>query len=262
MHTAQHPPRCSRSLWCSAASTPSPARTARSCGGACGCPCRDACACRTPLTRQRSSLAAAFGASDADLDALLPPKCDLRVAKAASPSRASHYSSDGVPLVVDTSSKGDWLPSVFALWRAPALLRVITLKHAAVATFLLGASSVRTHAAASASLTGFACLCAAWRAGGADLMLPGVALSPGALAELREGQLCCVCVPGNPAALAVGTIALSGAQAAAAQGKGRLLSVHHVYRDCLWELAPAHAATPNAGFTVRLCACILGCTPR
>ena len=87
----------------------------------------------------RSALQAAFGASDAALDAVLPPKCDLRIAKVASPSRASVYTVDGAPILVDVSSKGDWLPTVFALWRAPDLLPIITLKHADVAHFLLGA---------------------------------------------------------------------------------------------------------------------------
>jgi hypothetical protein len=80
-------------------------------------------------------------------------------------------------------------------------------------------------------------------------MLPGVAVPPGGLGELREGQLAAVCVPHNPAPLAVGAVSLTGAQAAG--GKGRLLTVLHVYGDCLWELAPPHAAAPNAGFTVR-----------
>ena len=87
-------------------------------------------------------------------------------------------------------------------------------------------------------------------------MLPGAAISADELAALREGSLTAVCVPGNAAPFAVGSVALSGA--AAAGGKGRLLAVLHVYRDCLWELAPPHAAAPNEGFTVRLAAC--GCS--
>ena len=49
-----------------------------------------------------------------------------------------------MPLLVDSASKGaaaDLLPTLFALWRAPGLLRAITLKHAHVAGFLLGAPS-------------------------------------------------------------------------------------------------------------------------
>lgn len=71
---------------------------------------------------------------------MLPPKGDLRVAKVASPSRAHVYSSDGVPLLVDVTGKGDaWLPTVFALWRAPDLLPVLPLRHHDVSRFLLGA---------------------------------------------------------------------------------------------------------------------------
>ncbi len=81
-------------------------------------------------------------------------------------------------------------------------------------------------------------------------MLPGVATGAAELAQLRQGGLAAVCVPHNPAPLAVGEVVLSGDQAAAG-GKGRLLTVLHVYRDCLWELAPPHQATPNAGFLVR-----------
>jgi predicted ribosome-associated RNA-binding protein Tma20 len=84
-------------------------------------------------------------------------------------------------------------------------------------------------------------------------MLPGVALPPGGLdGALREGSLMAVFVPGNAAAVAVGALELSPAAAAAARGgKGRLLTVLHVYRDCLWELAPPQHAVPNEGFTVR-----------
>jgi translation initiation factor 2D len=74
---------------------------------------------------------------------VLPPKCDLRIAKVASPSRASVYLADGAPVLVDSSSKGDWLPTLFALWRAPTLLPALNLKHAAVSKFLLGACAVR-----------------------------------------------------------------------------------------------------------------------
>jgi len=136
----------------------------------------------------RRALAAALGADNATLDALLPAKADLRVAKLAPPSRASLYTCDGAPWLLDRSGKGDYLPCLPALWRAPALLRRLTLRHADVARFLLG---------------------------GADLMLPGVALPAAQLASLREGELAAAFVPGNPAAVAVGAVALSGAEAAA-----------------------------------------------
>ena len=179
----------------------------------------------------RRALAAALGADDATLDALLPAKADLRVAKLSPPSRASLYTCDGAPWLLDRSSKGDYVPCLPALWRAPSLLRRLTLRHADVARFLLG---------------------------GADLMLPGVAISAAELASLREGQLAAAYVPGNPAAVAVGTVALSGAEAAARGGKGRLLEVFHVFGDSLWELTPAAAATPD-GFTRHAVAPLPGC---
>jgi translation initiation factor 2D len=170
----------------------------------------------------RRALAAAFSADDATLDALLPPKADLRVAKLSPPSRASLYTQDGAPWLLDRSGRGDWLPALPALWAAPALLPRLTLRDAEVSRFLLG---------------------------GADLMLPGVALSGSDLGTLRQGDLAAVFAPGNPAALAVGVVALSGAEAAARGGKGRLMEVAHVFGDCLWALTPPAAATPNAGFT-------------
>lgn len=45
----------------------------------------------------------------------------------------------GVPVFIDTSSKGDVIPTVYALWRAPGILPVIKLKHHSVSHFLLGA---------------------------------------------------------------------------------------------------------------------------
>lgn len=157
-----------------------------------------------------------FGEDVDVLDALLPLKSDVRVAKVASPSRASLYWVDGVPLLVDLSSKGDWLPTLFALWRAPNLLSSLTLRHSDVSAFIVG---------------------------GADLMLPGVATE--SLTELREGELRAVFTPGNPCALAVGTLCMSASALAAAGGRGKLLTVLHCFRDCLWELSPT---LPNQGF--------------
>jgi len=152
----------------------------------------------------RRALAARFGACDATLDALLPSKADLRVAKVASPSRASIYSVDGVPLLVDVSSKGDLQPSLYALWRAPELLPALTLRHADVASFLLG---------------------------GADLMAPGVAQP--LPADLVRGRLYAVFAPGMPQAVCLGEALLSSADVAAGGGKGRLLANLHHFGDCL-----------------------------
>jgi len=165
----------------------------------------------------RRALQQAFGASEEALDALLPPKGSLSVSKVSPPSRASVYSSDGVPLLVDLSGKGDFLPSLFALWRAPNLLPQLALRHADVAAFLMG---------------------------GADLMLPGAAqpLPP----DLRVGQLRAVYAPGNPCAVAVGEVLLL---AAASDGRGRLFATLHHYGDCLCLLGAAAGAAPPPGFS-------------
>lgn len=164
----------------------------------------------------RRTLAAAFGVDEGVLDALLPPKADIRVAKVASPSRASVYSVDGAPLFVDTSSKGDLLPCLPALWRAPGLLPSLTLRHADVAHFVLN---------------------------GADLMLPGVQRPlPD---SLPEGALCAVRLPGSVLAIAVGSLCVGTAQAAA-MSAGRLLALLHHQGDCLCALAPPHLREPPA----------------
>lgn len=41
-------------------------------------------------------------------------------------------------MFVDSSSKGDIIPTIYALWRAPGILPVIYLKHPSVSHFLLG----------------------------------------------------------------------------------------------------------------------------
>jgi translation initiation factor 2D len=82
-----------------------------------------------------------------------------------------------VAMIVDTSGKGDLFPTVHALWLLPGLLPQVFIKHAAVSQYIIG---------------------------GADLMLPGVAVPPGGLPRLPKGALVSVCVHGNPAPIAVG----------------------------------------------------------
>ena len=188
----------------------------------------------------RRALAAKFGVAEEALDVLLPPKGDVRVAKVASPSRALVYSADdpsaeglSAPVVVDTSGKGDFVPTVFALWRCPSLLRPVVCKHAGVSAFLVG---------------------------GADLMVPGVQqASVDALATVAGGTLFAVFVPGNPCAVAVGMLTPSSERLGAANGKGRLLTLVQVYRDSLWELAAKEAQLPNEGFLPDRVESMMGC---
>jgi translation initiation factor 2D len=147
-----------------------------------------------------------------ELDLILPSKGgQLEVAKLPAPSRVVLYTLDQastlalspslsappvttphprpphlppwpppqVPMVVDTSGKGDLFPTVHALWLLPGLLPQIFIKHAAVSQYIIG---------------------------GADLMLPGVAVPPEGLPRLPKGALVSICVRGNPAPVAVGAL--------------------------------------------------------
>ena len=81
-----------------------------------------------------------FRCDDEQLDTVLPSKGgEFAVAALAAPLRGKVYTLDGVPLLVDTTAKGDYIPTIYALWKAPSLLPTVTLKHAAVSQFLIGA---------------------------------------------------------------------------------------------------------------------------
>lgn len=57
------------------------------------------------------------------MEAVLPAKAgEVECVKLSSPYRAVLYVHDGAPVVLDPSGKGDYMPTVFALWRAPSLL--------------------------------------------------------------------------------------------------------------------------------------------
>lgn len=134
-------------------------------------------------------------------------------------SRTQIYLLDEQPIFVDVSGKGDFFPTVFALWRAPALLPAVTVKHPAVTTYVVG---------------------------GADLMLPGVDAAAG-VPPVERGAMVAILSPGNPAPLAVGEAAMAASDVAAAGGKGRFLRAMHHYRDCLWAL-PGRDIVPNEGY--------------
>jgi translation initiation factor 2D len=59
-------------------------------------------------------------ASDEDLQAILPSKGDISVAKLGPPHRGLAYFNGNLPMIIDLNGKGDTLmPTVFALWAAP-----------------------------------------------------------------------------------------------------------------------------------------------
>ncbi|KAG2496973.1 hypothetical protein HYH03_004979 [Edaphochlamys debaryana] len=176
----------------------------------------------------RRALEKSFGCSEDALEALLPSKAgELEQAKLASPSRVVLYLHDGAPILFDPNGKGDYTPTIFALWRVPTLLPQVFVKHPAVSRYLVG---------------------------GADLMLPGVAVPPGGLPPFPKDGLVAVCSPGNPMPLALGTAALSSTDAVArlaaagrGGGKGKLVEVLQFYGDYLWGDVGGRAI-PNDGF--------------
>ncbi|KAF7253890.1 Eukaryotic translation initiation factor 2D [Varanus komodoensis] len=71
-------------------------------------------------------------------------------------------------------------------------------------------------------------------AGGADLMLPGVTVSPSGLPQVEQGTLCAITLVGNRAPVAVGIATMSTAEMVAAGMKGKGFTVLHTYMDHLW----------------------------
>jgi hypothetical protein len=73
------------------------------------------------------------------LDALLPAKQgDLELAKLPAPSRLVIYLLDGLPVLLDTSGKSDFVPTVMGLWSCPGLLPVVMCKAWQVSQYLCG----------------------------------------------------------------------------------------------------------------------------
>ncbi|CAJ1978197.1 unnamed protein product [Sphenostylis stenocarpa] len=158
--------------------------------------------------------------SDSDLDALLPPKAEVAVAKFQ--NRVYVYAVEGgFPMFFDVDGRGyDIFPTVYALWIVPELLPAFVLKGGEVSRFVIG---------------------------GADLMFPGITVPPQGLPSFLPGEPWAVKVPGNPAPIAVGSTTMSSAEALKAGLRGKALRITHYYRDLLWESAEGRYV-PNAGF--------------
>ncbi|XP_047160305.1 eukaryotic translation initiation factor 2D isoform X1 [Vigna umbellata] len=158
--------------------------------------------------------------SDSDLDALLPPKAEIAVAKFQ--NRVHVYAVEGgFPMFFDVDGRGsDIFPTVYALWIVPELLPAFVLKGGEVSRFVIG---------------------------GADLMFPGITVPPEGLPSFRAGEPWAVKVPGNPAPIAVGSTTMSSDEALKAGLRGKALRITHYYRDLLWE-SPEGCYVPNAGF--------------
>ncbi|KAH9725954.1 eukaryotic translation initiation factor 2d [Citrus sinensis] len=159
-------------------------------------------------------------ASDADIDALLPPKTEITVSKFQ--NRVLVYSVEGgFPVFFDVDGRGtDIFPTVFALWKVPELLPCFLLKGGEVSRFVIG---------------------------GADLMFPGISIPADGLPSFLSGEPWAVKVPGNPAPIAVGSTTMSSTEALKAGLRGKALRITHYYRDLLWGSVEGHSV-PNAGF--------------
>ncbi|XP_052202315.1 uncharacterized protein LOC127808042 [Diospyros lotus] len=159
-------------------------------------------------------------ASDADFDALLPPKAEITVAKF--PNRVHVYGLEGdCPIFFDVDGRGNEVfPTVYALWKVPEMLPAFFLKGGEVSRFILG---------------------------GADLMFPGIYIPEEGLPSFLAGEPWAVKVPGNPAPIAVGITTIRSTEALKAGLRGKALRILHYYRDSLWGLVEGHYV-PNAGF--------------
>ncbi|KAM3681533.1 hypothetical protein ACB098_12G003700 [Castanea mollissima] len=159
-------------------------------------------------------------ASDADIDALFPPKAEITVAKFQ--NRVHVYAVEGgFPMFFDVDGRGTEIyPTVFALWKVPELLPVFMLKGGEVSRFIIG---------------------------GADLMFPGISVPVEGLPSFLAGETWAVKVPGNPAPIAVGATTMSSTEALKAGLRGKALRITHHYHDILWESVEGRHV-PNAGF--------------
>lgn len=159
-------------------------------------------------------------ASDADIDAIIPPKAEITLAKY--PNRTYVYSIEGeFPMFFDVDGRGaEIFPTVFALWKVPELLPAFVLKGGEVSRFVIG---------------------------GADLMFPGISIPEDGLPSFLAGEPWAVKVPGNPAPIAVGITTMSSVEALKAGLRGKALRITHYYGDSLWESIEGHLV-PNEGF--------------
>ncbi|MBA0584859.1 hypothetical protein Gorai_015654, partial [Gossypium raimondii] len=158
-------------------------------------------------------------ASDADIDALLPPKAEITVSKFQ--NRVHVYGVEGgFPLFFNVDGRGSEIyPTVFALWELPEMLPYFMLKGGEVSRFVIG---------------------------GADLMFPGISVAAEGLPSFSAGEPWAVKVPGNPAPIAVGSTTMSSAEALKAGLRGKALRIMHYYHLCR-ESVEGHYV-PNSGF--------------
>lgn len=155
----------------------------------------------------KADISAAFPALTADeLSELVPNKEELNVVKvyAHKGDAVTLYVLNKNPLFFELEKR--LYPTVYVLWRFPALLPAFT-----------------TWPPVLQKLTG-----------GADLMLPGVVVPLSGLPNVNQGDCCAVKVVNNRAPVAVGTAAVSSTEMQSSGMKGRGVCVLHSYMDTLW----------------------------
>uniref|UniRef100_A0A8C5N9W2 Eukaryotic translation initiation factor 2D n=1 Tax=Gouania willdenowi TaxID=441366 RepID=A0A8C5N9W2_GOUWI len=146
----------------------------------------------------KSDLLAAFPSLSADdLSELVPNKEELNVVKiyAHKGEAVTLYVVHKNPLFFEVEKR--LYPTVYVLWRCPALLPTFTTWPPVLQKLI----------------------------GGADLMLPGVVVPPCGLPDVKQGDCCAVTLVHNRAPVAVGQASVSSAEMQSLGMKGRGVSL-------------------------------------
>ena len=127
-------------------------------------------------------------------------------------------SSVFVPMFLELKRNHELIPTVFALWRVPDLLRISFITIPPVSSKLIKPTP-------------------------ADLFFPGVLASHCSKGdEWEQGELCSLFVDRNPFAFAVGRTGQTSYAAAAVAHKGVAAVVVHSYLDKIWQMERFHPA--------------------
>ncbi|XP_029011211.1 eukaryotic translation initiation factor 2D isoform X1 [Betta splendens] len=155
----------------------------------------------------KGDISAAFPSLSAEeLSELVPNKEELNIVKiyAHKGDAVTLYALHKTPLFFEVEKR--LYPTVYVLWRYPALLPAFTTWKPVLQKLI----------------------------GGADLMLPGVVVPSSGLPDVKQGDCCSVTVVNNRAPVAVGTATVSSAEMQSLGMKGRGVCVLHTYMDYLW----------------------------
>ncbi|XP_056585734.1 eukaryotic translation initiation factor 2D isoform X2 [Triplophysa dalaica] len=157
----------------------------------------------------RADISTAFPSLSAeDLNELVPNKEELNTVKiyAHKGAATTLYVLHKNPIFFQLEKQ--LYPTVYTLWRYPAMLPAFTTWPPVLQKL----------------------------AGGADLMLPGVVVLNSGLPEVHQGDCCAVNLVMNRAPVAVGTAATSSAEMRNSGMKGKGVNVLHTYMDQLWAI--------------------------